>query len=142
MDVFETFRAGCAILDEVMNPHGFFLIEGPAGKSSGGRFASGNYVKGDRRLELHLRDSLGLVTYHLGSLSIKHDAYMRALLEPNGGNKYPGFSDDRLDGFRNLAYDLEHFCGDFLKGSGEELQRCLVKAREREERGGFKALYS
>ena len=30
-----------------------------------------------------------------------------ALLAPNGGNKFPGFSDDPLDAFRDLAYDLE-----------------------------------
>lgn len=142
MDVLETFRAGCAMLDEVLNPHGFVLVLGPHGNSSGGHFASGEYVNGDRKLEIHLRYSLGLVTYHIGSLSIKHDAYMRALLGRNGGNKYPGFSKDRLDGFRHLAHDLVHFCGDFLNGSGEEFERCVAKAKEREKIVGFKALYS
>jgi hypothetical protein len=142
MDFLETFRAGCAILDDVMNAQGFFLIKGPSGNSSGGNFASGEFVKADRRLAVHLRNSLGLVTYHVGSLSIKHEAYMRALLGPDGGNRYPGFSTDRLDGFRNLAYDLAHFCGDFLNGSGEEFKRCVINAKEREKIVGYRALPS
>jgi hypothetical protein len=142
MNALETFRAGCRILEEIMNPHGFFLIEGASGNSSGGNFARGKYVRGDRRLEIHFRGSLGLVTYHRGDLSLTHEAYMRALLGKNGGNKYPGFSDDPLDGFRHLRYDLAHFCEDFLNGSGEELERCVMKAKELEKIKGFKALSS
>jgi hypothetical protein len=140
MNVIETFRAGLEILDEVLKPHGFTFVEGASGQSSGGNFASGEYVKGDRRLEIHFRSSLGLVTYHMGSLSLTHDDYMRALLGRGGGNKYPGFSADPLDGFRHLNYDLSHFCGDFLHGSEEEFERCVVKAKEQERVKGFKAL--
>jgi hypothetical protein len=67
---------------------------------------------------------------------------MRALLGKNGGNQYPGFSDDPLAGFRHLSYDLAHFCRDFLNGSGEEFERCVVKAKEQEKIKGFKALSS
>ena len=94
------------------------------------------------KLEIHFRHSLGLVTYQIGSLSLTHDAYMRALLGRGGGNKYPGFSNDPLHGFRHLRYDLSHFCGDFLNGSGEEFERCVVKAHEQEKIKGFKALSS
>jgi hypothetical protein len=142
MNALETFRAGREILDEALKPLGFNFIEGASGQSSGGNFASGEYVKGDRRLEIHLRYSLGLVTYHLGSMSLAHESYMRALLGKNGGNQYPGFSDDPLDGFRHLSYDLSHFCGDFLSGSGEDFARCVVKATEQEKVIGFKALSS
>ena len=120
MNALETFRAGCKILDVIMNPHGFFLIEGASGNSSGGNFASGEYVKGNRRLEIHFRYSLGLVAYHIGNLSLTHEAYMRVLLGKSGGNQHPGFSNDPLDGFRHLGNDLVHFCGDFLNGSDEE----------------------
>jgi len=140
MTVLEALRAGCGILDEVMKPWGFTFVEGASGRSSGGNFASGEYVKGDRRLEIHFRFSLGLVTYHLGSLSLAHTSYMRALLGKNGGNHYPGFSDDPLDGFRDLSYDLSHFCEDFLSGSGEDFARCAVKAAEQEKVTGFKSL--
>ena len=142
MNALETFRAGCKILNEVMNPHGFYLVEGTFGNSSGGNFASGEYVKGNRRLEIHFRYSLGRVTYHIGDLPLTHEAYMRALLGKNGGNQYPGFSDDPLDGFRHLSYELAHFCGDFLNGSGEEFEHCVVKAKEQEKIKGFKTLPS
>lgn len=142
MNVIEIFRAGCEMLDEIMKPHGFTFVKGASGQSSGGNFASGEYVRNDRRLEIHFRHSLGLVTYHMDSLSLTHDAYMRALLGRGGGNKYPGFSNDPLDGFRHLGYDLSHFCGDFLHGSGEEFERCVVKAKEQEKIKGFKALSS
>ncbi len=142
MNALETFRAGCKLLDEVMNPHGFLLVEGASSSSSGGNFASGEYIRGDRRLEIHFRYSLGLVTYHIGDLSLTHEAYMRTLLGKNGGNQYPGFSNDPLDGFRHLGHDLAHFCGDFLNGSGEEFERCVVKAKEQEKIKGFKALSS
>ena len=142
MNALETFRTGCKILDEVLNPHGFFLVEGASGESSGGNFARGEYVRGNRRLEAHFRYSLGLVTYHLGDLSLTHESYMRALLGKNGGNQYPGFSNNPLDGFRHLSYDLAHFCGNFLNGSGEEFERCVDKAKEQEKIKGFKALSS
>ncbi|HYX71259.1 MAG TPA: hypothetical protein VE732_00690 [Nitrososphaera sp.] len=142
MNALETFQVGCKILDRVMNPQGFYLMEGASGQSSGGNFASGEYVKGDRRLEIHLRYSLGLVTYHIGALSLTHESYMRVLLGKNGGNQYPGFSNDPLEGFRHLSHDLSNFCGDFLNGSGKEFERCVVKSREQEKIKGFKALSS
>jgi hypothetical protein len=140
MSALETFRAGREILDVVMKPRGFTFVEGASGRSSGGDFASGEYVRGDRRLEIHFRHSLGLVTYHMGSLSLAHDAYMRALLGRGGGNQYPGFSDDPLDGFRHLKHDLENFCVDFLGGPGEEFGRCAAQAKEQERVKGFGAL--
>lgn len=125
-----------------MNANGFKLIEWEPGKSSGGNFASGEYVKGDRRLEIHFRYSLGLVTYHMGDLSLPHQAYMRALLGKSGGNKYPGFSNDPLDGFRHLKHDLENFCGDFLAGTGEEFGRCVQANATAAKPTGFRALFS
>jgi hypothetical protein len=120
-------REGSKILDRVLRPHGFTFVEGPSGSGSGGHFAAGNYVRGDRRLELHFRHSLGLVTYHIGALSASHEAYMRDLLGREGGNRYPGFSDDPLDGFRHLAHDLERFAADFLSGSGATLKAAAAR---------------
>ncbi len=138
MNQLETLRAGRKILDEIMLPHGFIFVAEQFGKSCGGDYACGEYVRGDRKLEIHFRFSLGLVTYHIGALTITHQDYMRALLGKNGANKYPGFSDDPLDAFRDLKYDLANFCNDFLDGKGEELERCVTKAREQPK--GFRAL--
>ena len=120
MTKLELLDGGCQILNEVMLPYGFIFEEKPSGESSGGAFASGEYIKGQRSLEIHLRYSLGRVSYHMGSISLTHEDYMRALLGKSGQNKYPGFSDDPLDGFRCLKYDLKHFCHDFLDGSVEK----------------------
>jgi hypothetical protein len=127
MNPGEILRAGAEILRPVMEPSGFAFVEGPSGGSSGGRFARGDFVRGDRRLELHLRYSLGLVTYHVGPYLAPHEAYMRELLGGRGGNRYPGFSDDPLDGFRNLAHDLATFAGDFLTGDGGAVMRAALK---------------
>jgi hypothetical protein len=127
MNPEEILRAGAEILRPVMQPSGFVFVQEQSGGSSGGDFARGDFVRGDRRLELHLRHSLGLVTYHVGPYSATHDAYMRELLGGRGGNRYPGFSDDPLDGFRHLAHDLANFAGDFLTGDGGAVVRAASK---------------
>src|SRR4051812_30526515 len=93
------------------------------GVGSGGAFAWGAFVREDRRLELHFRWSLGLVTYHAGDQAISHEAYLRAVGVPSGANQYPGFSDDPLDGFRHLAHDLHAFLSEFVVGEAETLRR-------------------
>ena len=131
-------EAGCGILEPILGPHGWRFVAGPSGSGSGGRFAQGDFVRDDRKLELHFRRSLGLVSYHLGELSLSHDAYMEALLGGRGASRYPGFSANPLDGFRDLAADLEAHCMDFVAGSGEEFRRCAERAREAEKVRGFK----
>jgi hypothetical protein len=137
MDPREILRSGLEILEPILVPRGFVFRETGSGKSSGGDYARGRYEKKDRFIEIHFRHSLGLVTYQLGTLVISHEAYMRSLLGSRGGNKYPGFSDDPLDGFRDLAFDLETFSIDFLTGPGEEFARCVKISQEHEKRTGF-----
>jgi hypothetical protein len=126
----EILREGRRALDSVLSQYGFSFQDGASGPSSGGEYASGVYVNGNRKLEIHYRFSLGLVTYHLGKISLDHPSYMRVLLGDEGGNKYPGFSDDPLVAFENLAYDLQHFARAFLEGNSEEFARCVTAAEE------------
>jgi hypothetical protein len=119
--------AGRELLDPVLLPHGFTFKLERTGVGSGGAFASGNYSRNDRRLELHFRSSLGLVTYHVASASLGHESYMR-LLGVRDKCSYPDFSQSSLDSFRNLASDIERFCSDFLAGDGEEFQRLSASA--------------
>jgi hypothetical protein len=126
----ETLREGCEILDPLMNKHGFFFADGPAGNSSGGPFASGSYVNANRKLELHFRFELGLVTYHFGQTCIDHESYMRAILTDKRGSRYPGFSDDPLAAFHDLAYDLQNFATAFLEGHFEEFATYAAKAEQ------------
>jgi hypothetical protein len=128
MTALETLRRGTEILGPVLSANGFTYCEGRAAHSSGGEYASGKYVKEDRILEIHFRHSLGLVTYQIGSESIRHEVFMRALLGQGAGNHYPGFASDPMDGFRDLRYDLENFAADFLKGTGEHFHRCVNEA--------------
>lgn len=120
---------GVEILDPIMKRHGFEFVLGKAGRGSGGNFASGKYVKDNRILEIHFRHTLGLVTYHIGPDSLRHEIYMRASLGKNGGNRYPCFSDDPLEGFRVLRSDLENYCSDFLEGNREKFRQWLAEAR-------------
>ena len=124
----DILRAGCEILDPVLRAYDFVLGEISSGRGSGGPYASASYVNGDRRLELHFRFSLGLVTYHFRHLEIGHEALMRAVTGDRGANKYPGFSSDPLDAFRGLAHDLEHFGASFLSGDFETFSRCATTA--------------
>jgi len=121
--------AGVTLIDPVMVPHGFRFEVRQSGKGSGGPFAWGEYVRGDRRLELHFRWSLGMVTYHLADLSAEHEEYMSALGVEVGHTQYPGFADDPLDGFRHLVEDLNRFGDDFLSGDGHVL-RAAARAAE------------
>jgi hypothetical protein len=123
----EFLRQGSKILDPVLRPYGFQFTEGSSGIGSGGSFACGDYVFENKRLELHFRYTLGFVTYHLNNYSVSHTAYMRALLGESGGNQYPGFSDDPMNGFRHLAHDLQNFAGDFLFGNGVILVKAAVR---------------
>jgi hypothetical protein len=118
-----------AELAGVLGPAGFQFVETEEGASSGGSFASGEFRRGDRRLELHLRSSLGLVRYHFGEESLSHEELVRGVRALEGiseAGEYPGFSDDPLAGFRHLRHDLDRFGGVFLRG-GAKAFRALKK---------------
>ena len=128
------------MLDPILGSHGFSFRQGAAGQGSGGPYASGIYVNGDRSLEIHFRFSLGLVTYHVGKRSLDHESYMRTVLGNRGGNRYPGFSDDPISGFENLAYDLRNFASAFLNGDSKEFARYAAAAEDWKKTPGFARL--
>jgi hypothetical protein len=118
----QVLLAGVKIVDTVLVPHGFAFVLEKEGESSGGYFASGAYYRGNRKLELHFRWSLGLVTYHIEEAVLDHETYMR-LLNVYGQNRYPDFPQNPKDSFKHLALDLQNFCSDFLSGEGEQFKR-------------------
>ena len=140
MDPAATLEAGRRILDPLMTGAGFRFVSGPAGKGSGGHFASGAYIRGHRRLELHFRTSLGLITYHFGNRALSHDALMWSVLGGAGSTKHPGFSENAMQGFRDLAEDLEQRGHDFMSGSDEELTKRFDHAMAHPKTSGFKAV--
>jgi len=133
----EILQRGLDLLDPVMRAHNFSYAEGPSGRSSGGYFASGAYSRDDRKLEIHYRYGVGLITYHVGASSLRHEVFMRALLGPEGGNRFPGFSVEPMDAFRDLQYDLQTYTGDFLSGSGEMFRTCVESARAARKLSGI-----
>ncbi len=135
-DPEQILSEGCLLLDPLLRDHGFAFRRGPVGRSSGGRFARGSYLRGERRLDLSFRHALGLVTYHVGGLSLSHDAYVRAV--GGGPGAYPGFSSDPLEGFRHLRDDLLRFGQPFFTGSREAFAALVEQAAARPR--GFKAL--
>jgi len=135
IDAVRTLEAGRKLLAPVVESHGFTWEPGSSGSSSGGEFAQGSYVRGERKLELHYRHSLGLVAYHVGGVSVSHVDYLRGVLGENGANQYPGFSDEPLDAFRYLAHDLDRYCDAFLLGSKQAfaaiVRHAAATAKER-----------
>ena len=129
IDPLEILQQGIEILNPILLRNGFTYVPGKSGPSSGGSYAYGAYSRGERRLELLFRHILGLVTYHIGPDSLRHEVFMRSLLGRDGGNRYPGFSDDPLDGFRDLRHDLEIYGKDFLSGNGNIFRNCALEAR-------------
>jgi hypothetical protein len=129
----EILRSGSDLLESILVPEGFSFVATGGGSSSGGEFASGEFRTGNRRLELHFRFSLGLVTYHVGAVALSHDEYVRAvraLDQVATSSSFPGFSDDWAPQFQALADDLRCFGERFLRGSADgfaELQAWLVK---------------
>lgn len=115
MDPVQAIREGAAILETVVAKHGFAFNLRKHGPSSGGPFAEGEFLNGERRLEFHFRHSLGLVRYHVGSASLTHEEFLKGL-GVWGRHRYPGFTDDPLEPFRQLRDDLAEFAADFLEG--------------------------
>jgi hypothetical protein len=124
----QTLCSGVEILDGFMRSHGFLYTPTTAGNSSGGLFAAGEFRRANRALELHYRDSLGLVTYRVGRLALSHEDYMWSVLGQRWTSDYPGFSKESLDAFRHLLRDLKRNCADFLSGSDADFAQHVERA--------------
>jgi hypothetical protein len=85
------------------------------------------------RIELHVRGSLGMVTYHVADDFLDHESYMRAAGVPIGVNQYPGFPDYPVDAFHDLAHDIKTFVMEFLIGDASAFRRAAPLAVQRRE---------
>jgi hypothetical protein len=121
--------AGSEILGNVLTPAGFkFQFRGD-GVGSGGHFAHGEFVRGNRRLEFHFRHTLGMVTYHVGEAQLGHEDYLRCLGFYEQRH-YPDFPKHPLDSFTELSRDLREFCSDFVSGDASKLLSCASRKKE------------
>jgi hypothetical protein len=140
MNPREALIEGVKVLDPFMSENGFSFSLIESGQGSGGIYAFGRYISGNRTLELHYRYSLGQVKYVIGDSELYHEDYMK-LLRVSGKNHYPGFSEDYIQTFRDLLFDLQNFAYDFIGGSGEEFKRLSEFLRENPRAfKGFKGL--
>jgi hypothetical protein len=114
----ESLESRNKVLGPSTTASGFAYAQGTAGWSSGGNMASGARLRKNRKLEMHYRRGLRRVTYPAGGDAPRDEAFMRALLGPEGGNDCPGFSAGPMDALRDLLYGLEDFAGDSLAGTG------------------------
>ena len=139
MDPSAVLQQGREILDPLLTAHGFHFELGDSDVGSGGRFARGAYVRGDRRLSFSMRFALGHVQYSIGAQTLPHEEFMRVVAQ-DSEPQYPGFSSDPLDGFRHLHADLLHFGRVFLEGSDREFAAVATRAAETTPPSGFKRL--
>jgi hypothetical protein len=70
---------------------------------------------------------------------LSHEDYMR-VAAGRGKHRYPGFSDDPLDGFRDLAADLAGFGAVFLSGDSTAFVTISEEAERSRPPLGFQAL--
>jgi hypothetical protein len=116
---------GAEEITRLLGPRGFRFQFGEEGNGSGGAFAWGEFVREDRRLELHFRHSLGMIRYHAGNYNASHKTYMQELGVRDRCH-YPGISEDPIVAFHDLAHDLG-FAEDFVSGSAVVLQKAAAK---------------
>ncbi len=58
---------------------------------------------------------------------MSHEDYMHAVLGKQHASKYPGFSNQPMDAFRDLLSDMEEHGSDFLVGTDD----CLLERIEK-----------
>ena len=121
----EVLQTGVTIVNTVLAADGFRFLLREEGQSKYGPFAWGEFVRDDRRLELHYRHGLGLVRYHVAGHSATHEAYMKAL-GVWGHHRYPGFARDAQNVFHDLAHDL-WYTVDFRRGDAAVLLAAAEK---------------
>ena len=121
MTAREVLDRGVTELAEVLAPAGFSYI-GAADDDGGGEpSASGEFRRGDRRLELGVRRSLGLVRYHFGDQSLSHEDLVRGVRALDGIAAEAQYPDSRTilrPDFAHLRADLERFGDIFLHRRG------------------------
>lgn len=143
MNPVDVLRDGAGELAAILDQHGFQFVETDSGRGSGGPFAAGEFRRDDRRLELHFRYSLGLVAYHVGTDSLDHADLIRSVSASEAiqeSPRYPGFSEDPLDGFRHLRADLVRFGAVFTHGSSSDFAVLAAWVRQNPVPRGLAAL--
>ena len=129
----QALLTGIKIIDPILNLLGFVFEISGVGVSSGGSFASGFYVKGNKRMGLIYRAGAGLgaVIYEYHQSSISHRALIQYLGKSNVNKlkysdfKFASFSKEGRDPFEALAYDIQNSALEFLNSTDSEFEGIL-----------------
>jgi len=134
---------GIVELVPVLGPAGYEYIQTDAGVDSRGPYAIGDFLRGDRRLELHVRSSLTLVRYHFDEVAMSHEDLVRGVRALEGiaaEGEYPGFSTDPMAGFLHLRHDLDRFGAIFLRGGAKAFRALKKWVDKHPKKSGFAGL--
>jgi hypothetical protein len=125
-------------LDHLLGSHGFVVAFANAPRHNGS-YETATWSRGDRRVLLASRYAVS-VGYRIGELGIEHGAYMRAMLGPGGGNRFPTFGHDAEVSVAAIVHDLREYGHDFLAGEGAEFKRLVGEASSHPQKSGFARL--
>jgi hypothetical protein len=132
----EMLERGVAILAPTLAPHGFTYVSSHSGKGSGGAFASGTFTRGERRLSLHHRWGLGIVTFEIDRLTVPHEHYISFLGVADRSKLLWTPLASGLDRYQALQFDIETLCDDFTTGDGSLLIAAANDYANRMEKRG------
>jgi len=137
IDPTAVMTQGASHLAHVLAPLGFAFRIVRTGNSSGGRFCEAEFAANPRKVELHYRNHVGLVRYHIGATNASHGAYMKAL---GDSASYPRPEDGDMKGFQCLAHDLSSILRDFVDGDGHILAEAAATEVEESAARGRKLM--
>src|SRR6266571_9517877 len=127
MDAIELRRRGVELLSPVLVPYGFVYQASEVDRGSGGLYAHGG--SHERTVRWNSACAMRSVRSAIASMLPRYcTKYFARAAVGRGQARYPGFSDDPLDGFRDLATDLVRFGSVFLAGTTAEFAALVTKA--------------
>ena len=118
---------GVEILAPALEQHGFVYAPSHAGVGSGGHFASGNFTRNSRKLSLHHRWGLGIVTFGVEEFVSPHADYVSFLGVGDRSTLLWMPLASGLDRYHALRFDIETLFGDFTTGDASMLTAAARK---------------
>jgi hypothetical protein len=122
-------------LNPVLNPLGYVFEADGYAVSSGGPFASGFFVNGEKKIGLIYRSfsGLGSVNYECRQSAVSHSDLMRYLGKEDqsklkyDSKKFSSYAREEGDVLDALIHDIQSFEIDLLTSSSEQFYRALRK---------------
>jgi hypothetical protein len=122
-------------LNPVLNPLGYSFESDGYAVTSGGPFASGFFVNGEKKIGLIYRSfsGLGSVNYECRQSAVSHSDLMRYLGKEEesklkyDSKKFSSYARDDGDVLGALMHDIQSFEIEMLTGSSEQFYRALHK---------------